>query len=96
MRVGDSRDEPNFPSKRKLLSYQIKMEKMFNKSNGTKKRKYNANIHKSMIIPDGVFQTNTELFVTVNTKTHVNFNLLVIYGYHFLLIHLLMDLVPMK
>ena len=33
-----------------------------------KKIKYDTNIHKAMIIIDGIFQTNNKLFVTVHPK----------------------------
>ena len=36
--------------------------------------KYNNNMHKSMRITDGIFQTNIKLFVMVNPKTYVNWN----------------------
>ena len=29
---------------------------------------YNTNIYKAIIIPDGIYQTNNKLFVTVNPK----------------------------
>ena len=60
---------------------------MFRRNNGTKKCKYNNNINKAMIIPDGIFQTNNKLLVTVDTKMRVNWSLLIIYGYRFLINH---------
>ena len=36
------------------------MKMMFKNINGTKKRKYDMNMHKTMIIPDGSFQTNNK------------------------------------
>ena len=32
------------------------------------KKRRNMNIHKAIIIKDGIFQTNNKLFVMVNTK----------------------------
>ena len=47
--------------------------------------KYNNNMHKSMRITDGIFQTNIKLFVMVNPKTYVNWNSKIIYGCYFLI-----------
>ena len=87
LRISNFRYEPYFPAKRKLLSCQIKMKTMFKKNNAIKKRKYNMNIHKDMIIKDGVYQNNNDLFVTIHPKTHLNWNCLIIYGCHLLINH---------
>ena len=39
---------------------------MFKNNYGTKRRRYDSNIHKAKIIPNGIFQTNDKLFVTVH------------------------------
>ena len=51
LRIRDCKDEPYFPAKRTLLSCEIKMKTMFKKM---RKKKKNMNIHKAMIIPDGI------------------------------------------
>ena len=56
--IGDSRDEPNFPAKRKLLSCQIQMNTLFKNNYGRKRGKCNRNIHKDMIIPVVIYETN--------------------------------------
>ena len=44
------------------------MNELFKDYDGIKRRKYNRNIHKDMIINDGFYQTNKKLFVTVQPK----------------------------
>ena len=57
--IRDCIDEPYFPSKRKLLSFQIKT--IFLKNNGGRKIIiYDNNIHKSMRILYGIFKTNNK------------------------------------
>ena len=38
---------------------------MFKNNDGIERSKHDSNIHKDMIIPDGIFQTNKKLFVVV-------------------------------
>ena len=85
--INDCKDELYFPEKRKSISCEIEMITMFKKHNGTKRRKCNMNTHKAIRISYGNSQTNNRLFVTVNTKKHVNGNLMIIYGYHLLINH---------
>ena len=75
MRIGDFKDETYFPAKRKLISCEIKMKIMLRKIMQQQKIKYNMNIHKAMRIL---------IFVAVNPKMHVNWTILIVYGYHFL------------
>ena len=53
---------------KKSLSCQIKMNTLFKNNYGIKIRKYNMNIHEAMRIPDSLFQTNKNLFVTFHPK----------------------------
>ena len=46
------------------------MNTFFNNSYGRKRRKYDINIHKAMIITVDIYQTNRKLFVKVQPKTH--------------------------
>ena len=54
----DCRDEPFFPGKIKLLLCQFQMNAVFKDNNRIKISRYNRNIHKAMIIPDDIYQTN--------------------------------------
>ena len=87
LRIRGFRDEPCFPAKRKSSSCQIKLKTMIRNNNGRKLGKCDTNIQKSMRIPISVFHTNKKLFVTIHPKTHLYWNLLIIYGYHFLINH---------
>ena len=40
----------------KNLSSQIKTNKLFNGNDGRKRKKYDTNIHKAMMIYDGIFK----------------------------------------
>ena len=66
MRIREIKYESYFPAKQ---SREYKMKCMFKKNNATKRRKLNKNEHKAMIIPNLIFKTNKELFVTVNTQS---------------------------
>ena len=44
------------------------MNTLFKNNYGIKIRKYGTNIHKAVIIPGGIFQTNQKFFVTVHPK----------------------------
>ena len=68
LRIRDSRDEPHVPAKGKLLSLQMQMNKLFNNNDERKIIRCYRNIHKSMKIPYGIYQTNKKLFVTVQPK----------------------------
>ena len=48
---------------------------LFKNKNGIKRGKCDRNIHKAMRINFNIYQTNKKLFVTVNQKTHVDWNL---------------------
>ena len=64
---------------------QIKMNTLFDNINGIKISRRDKNTHKDMQIPVDIYQINKKVFVIVKSKTHVNFNLKIIYGYHFLI-----------
>ena len=68
MGIRGSRYEPCFPAKGKLLSCQIKMNALFKNNDGIKRSKYDRNIHKAMITPVNIYQTNKMLFVLVQPK----------------------------
>ena len=53
---------------KQILSCQIKIEIKFKNNYVRKIMKYDKNIHKSVIISDGIFQTNKNMFFTVNPK----------------------------
>ena len=59
------------------------MNTLFKNNDEIKRRIFNRNIHKAMQIPVNIYQTNTKFFVKVQQKMHVNWNLQIIYGYHF-------------
>ena len=63
------------------------MNTLFRNNYENKKRKYDTNIQKAMIIYDGIFQTNKKLFVMILPKKHVNRTLLILYGYQLLIKH---------
>ena len=44
------------------------MKTMFKNNYGRKRGKYDKNIHKSMRITCGIFQTNNKLFVVIHPK----------------------------
>ena len=44
------------------------MKTMFRINDGTKRRKYDKNTHKTMIIPDGKFPTNNRIFVILHPR----------------------------
>ena len=58
------------------------MKKMFKEKHSIKIRKLNLNKLKAMIIPYHIWKTNRKLFLTVNPKTNVNWNVLIVYGYN--------------
>ena len=68
LRIRYCKYEPYLTARRKLLSCQIKMKTMFKNNYGRKRRKYDKNIHKSMRITCGIFQTNNKLFVVIHPK----------------------------
>ena len=70
--VRDCKDEPFVCAEKGSLSCQIQMNTLFNNNDGRKRRKYDINIHKAMIIPDNIYQTNEKSFVKVQQKTHIN------------------------
>ena len=61
------------------------MNTLFKNNHVRKRRKYYISIHKAMQIPVYIYETNKKLFVIVKQKTHVNWNLQIIYCYHFLI-----------
>ena len=78
MRIRDSRDEPYFPGKVKLLSCRIQMNTLFKDNYGRKRRKYDRNIYNVMKIPVNVFQTNKSCFFAVQPKNACN----LVFTYH--------------
>ena len=44
------------------------MNTLFNNNYGRKRSKYDRNIHKAMVNPDNIYQTNKTLFVTFQQK----------------------------
>ena len=83
--IRDSRDEPHFPAKIKLLSSQIKMNTLFQNNNENKRRRCNKNIHHAVNIPVGIYEKNNISLLQLNKTMHENFNLKIIYGYRFLI-----------
>ena len=51
------------------------MNIMFKNNYERKIRRCDRNIKKAMQIPANIFQTNIKLFITVQPKMHVNWNL---------------------
>ena len=86
-RIKDFNDEPHFPERIKLVSGQIKINMLFKTNDEIKISRCDQSIHKAMIIPVDIHQTNKKFSVTFNPKMHVNWNLQIIYGYHFLTNH---------
>ena len=68
MRIRDSRDEPHFPEKEKLLSSQIQTNTLFKNNKEIKTRIFDRNIHKAIQIPVNIYQTNKIFFATVQPK----------------------------
>ena len=60
------------------------MNTLFRNNFEMKGRRCDKNIHKSMLIPVYVCQTNKKFFVIIQPKIHVNWNFHIFYGYHFL------------
>ena len=60
---------------------------LFKTDSVRKIRRCDRKIHKAMIIPVDIHEINKKFTVTVQQKMHVNWNLLMIYGYHFLTNH---------
>ena len=75
-------DEPHFSNKKQLLSSQIQMNMLFKTKDEIKIRRCDRNIHKAMIIPVDIHETNKKLLLQFNQRIHVNWNLQIIYGYH--------------
>ena len=59
-------------------------EYVFKNNDGRKRKICDKNIHKAMRITFNIYQ-KIKLFVTVQQKTHVDWNLQIIHGYHFLI-----------
>ena len=85
--IKDFNDEPHFPERIKLISSQIEMNKLFKTNYERKIRRCDKSIHKAKIIIFHIHKDNKQLSVTVQPKMHVNWNLRIIYGYHFLTNH---------
>ena len=85
LRVRDSRKEPHFPTKGKLLSSQIKINTLFENYDKIKRRGRDINIHKAMQITVEIYQKRISCLLMFNQKMHVNWNLQIIYGYHYLI-----------
>ena len=63
------------------------MNTLFKANDERKIRRCYKSIHKDMIIPVVIHQTNKISLLHFNKKMHVNRNLQIIYGYHFLTKH---------
>ena len=61
------------------------MKKMFEKNNGRKRRNFNLNKHKALRTPDRIFRNNKSCLKQLIPETLINWNSMIIYGYHFLI-----------
>ena len=68
MRIRDSRDEPHYPEKGKLLQCQIQMNSLFKNNGKIIRRRRDRNIHKAMQVPVDINQTNKKTICYSSTK----------------------------
>ena len=60
------------------------MNTLFENNDGIKRRKCDRNVQKDMRIPVDTYKNKIDL-LQLNQKIRVNWNLKIIYGYHFLI-----------
>ena len=65
------------------------MNMLFKTKDEIKRRRCDINIHKDMIIPVDIHETNKNSLLQFNQKMYVNWNLKIISGYHFLNNHIM-------
>ena len=71
--IGDPKDEPCFPEKKRFVSCQIQVSTLFKNNYGRKRSRCDRNIQQAVKIPVNISQTNKNLFVTVQPKSACKF-----------------------
>ena len=87
LRIRGFNDEPHFTPKNKLMSSPIQINTLFKTDDKRKRRRCDKIIHKAIRVTAEIHKTNKNSVLQSNQKMHVNWNLRIIFGDHFLTNH---------